>query len=291
MLDVRFSMFGLSIQFRTSKNKNRTSKRNPYKIMKKNVFIALFILWSGFGAFAQRYNSEPNYGGGYGGGGFWGNFYKMKMGFKFSPGVIFNYVESSKNFKGFASNGGNIRLSLGPVVDLYMAEKYAFSTGLWYTVKSVNYSMHRNFYDNELFKTTPLTPDEAIGTEANFNLQYLQLPVTFKIFSDRILQDTPIFLQFGGTFDLKINEKALDKTRNPLFQLQERLPSSQSVFGFGDVGLLLGIGGEKPLSNGGDVFFFGLQYQRGLVEINRERTFGDLITKNGAFYLDFGVKF
>jgi hypothetical protein len=259
----------------------------PYKIMKKNVFIALFILWSGLGAFSQRYSSEGNYGGG----GFFGNFYKLKMGFRLSPGFIINYVEASKNFKGFESNGTNVRLSLGPVADFYISEKYAFSTGLWYTIKSVNYSMHRTFYDNDLFKTTPLTPDELIGTEANFNLQYLQVPLTFKIFSDKIVQDTPIFLQFGGTLDLKIAEKALDKTRNPLFQFQERLGSSQSVFGFGDVGLLLGIGAEKPLGGGGDSFFFGIQYQRGLVEINRERTFGDLVTKNGAFYLDFGVKF
>jgi hypothetical protein len=57
------------------------------------------------------------------------------------------------------------------------------------------------------------------------------------------------------------------------------------------VGLLLGIGGEKSLNRGGDAFFFGIQYQRGLSEINRDRTFGDLVTKNGAFYLDFGVKF
>lgn len=256
--------------------------------MKKNVFIALFILWSGFGAFSQRYNSDRNYGGG---SGFLGNFYKMKMGFKFSPGFIINYVESSKNFKGFESNGANVRLSLGPVADFYMSEKYAFSTGLWYTVKSVNYTMHHTFYDNELFKSTPLTMDEAIGKEANFNLQYLQVPITFKIFSDKVLEDIPLYLQFGGTLDLKIAEKALDKTRNPIFQYQERLASSQSVFGFGDVGLLLGIGAEKPLSRGGDVFFFGIQYQRGLIEVNRDKTFGDLITKNGAFYLDFGVKF
>lgn len=151
--------------------------------------------------------------------------------------------------------------------------------------------MHGNFYDNDLFKSTPLTADEIRGTEANFNLQYLQLPLTMKIFSDNILDDTPVYLQFGGTIDIKIAEKALDKTRNALFQYQERLASSQSIFSFGDVGLLLGIGGEKSISRGGDAFFFGLQYQRGFVEINRSRTFGDLITKNGAFYLDFGVKF
>jgi hypothetical protein len=158
-------------------------------------------------------------------------------------------------------------------------------------VKSVNYTLHANFYENELFKKIPLTSDEIKGTGAEYNLQYLQLPVTMKIFSDKIWDDTPVFLQFGGTLDLKIAEKPLDKTRNALFQYQERLESSQSIFSIGDVNLLLGIGGEKPLGSGGDAFFFGLQYQRGLIEINRTKTFSDLITKNGILFLDFGVKF
>ena len=258
--------------------------------MKKNVLLSLFILLGVYEGYSQRYNSEPRYERN-DGPSFFSRFYKLKMGFKFSPGFLINYVESSKNFKGFASNGANVRLSLGPVVDMYITDKYAFSTGLWYTVKSVNYTMHGSFYDNELFKTNPLTVDEVRGKEANFNLQYLQLPLTMKIFSDQIVQDTPIFLQFGGTLDLKIAEKALDKPRNALYQFQERLATSQSIFGLGDIGLLIGIGAEKSLNRGGDAFFFGIQYQRGLTEINRDRTFGDLVTKNGAFYLDFGVKF
>ena len=258
--------------------------------MKKNVLLGLFILLGVYQGYSQRYNSRPNNEKNYDGG-FFGRFYKLKMGFKFSPGFIINYVDASKNFKTFASNGADIRLSLGPVVDMYITDKYAFSTGLWYTVKSVNYVINGNFYDNELFKTTPLTTDEIRGTKANFNLQYLQIPITMKIFSDQILQDTPLFLQFGGTLDLKIAEKALDKSRNALFQYQERLASSQSIFSLGDIGLLLGIGGEKSLNRGGDAIFFGIQYQRGLSEINRDRSFGDLVTKNGAFYLDFGIKF
>ncbi len=258
--------------------------------MKKNVLLVLFILLGVYQGYSQRYNSKPNNEKNYDGG-FFGRFYKLKMGFKFSPGFIINYVDASKNFKTVTSNGADIRLSLGPVVDMYITDKYAFSTGLWYTVKSVNYTMHGSFYDNELFKTTPLTTDEIRGTKANFNLQYLQVPITMKIFSDQILQDTPLFLQFGGTLDLKIAEKVLDKSRNALFQYQERLASSQSIFGLGDIGLLLGIGGEKSLNRGGDAIFFGIQYQRGLSEINRDRSFGDLVTKNGAFYLDFGIKF
>jgi len=254
--------------------------------MKKNVFLSLFILLGVYQAYSQNYNFESNSGSG-----FFSRFYKLKIGFKFSPGFIINYVDASKDFKTFASNGANVRLSLGPVVDIYITDKYAFSTGLWYTVKSVNYTIHGSFYDNELFITTPLTKDEIRGTEANFNLQYLQLPITMKIFSDEILQGTPLFLQFGGILDLKIAEKALDKSRNPLFQYQQRLASSQSIFGLGDVGLLLGIGGEKLINRGGDTFFFGIQFQRGFLEINRDHSFGDLVTKNGAFYLDFGVKF
>lgn len=258
--------------------------------MKKNVLLFLFILFGIYQGYSQKYNSRQNNWRN-SDGGFLNHFYKLKIGFKFSPGFIINYVDAVKNFKTFASDGANVRLSLGPVVDMYITDKYAFSTGLWYTVKSVNYTMHGSFYDNELFKTAPLTAEEIRGTGANFNLQYLQVPITMKIFSDQILQDTPLFLQFGGTLDLKIAEKALDKSRNALFQYQERLPTSQSVFGLGDVGLLVGIGGEKSLNRGGDAFFFGIQYQRGLSEINRDRSFGDLVTKNGAFYLDFGVKF
>lgn len=258
--------------------------------MKKNVLLSLFILFGVYEGHSQRFNSEPNFGGN-DGGGFFSRFYKLKMGFKLSPGFIINYVESSKSFKGFASSGANARLSLGPVVDMYITDKYAFSTGLWYTVKSVNYTMHGSFYDSELFKANPLTVDEVRATGANFNLQYLQLPLTMKIFSDQIVEDMPIYFQFGGTLDLKIAEKALDKSRNALFQYQERLPSSQSIFGLGDIGLLIGIGAEKSLNRGGDAIFFGIQYQRGLTEINRDRTFGDLVTKNGAFYIDFGVKF
>ena len=258
--------------------------------MKKNVLLSLFILLGVYEAYSQRYNSELNRRRN-DESSFFSRFYKLKVGFKFSPGFITNHVESSKNFRGFASSGANVRLSLGPVVDMYITDKYAFSTGLWYTVKSVNYTMHGSFYDNELFKMNPLTTDEVRGTGANFNLQYLQLPLTMKIFSDQIVQDTPIFLQFGGTLDLKIAEKALDKSRNALFQYQERLAASQSIFGLGDVGLLIGVGGEKSINRGGDAIFFGIQYQRGFTEINRDRSFGDLVTKNGAFYLDFGVKF
>ena len=116
--------------------------------MKKNVLLSLFILLGVYQGYSQKYNSDPNFGGNYGGG-FFSRFYKLKMGFKFSPGFIINYVDASKNFKGFDSNGANVRLSLGPVIDMYITDKYAFSTGLWYTVKSVNYSMHGNFYDND----------------------------------------------------------------------------------------------------------------------------------------------
>ncbi|MEY4539879.1 MAG: hypothetical protein RLZZ306_1636 [Bacteroidota bacterium] len=126
--------------------------------MKKNVLLSLFILLGVYEGYSQRYNSEPRYERN-DGPGFFSRFYKLKMGFKFSPGFLINYVESTKNFKGFASNGANVRLSLGPVVDMYITDKYALSCGLWYCVYSVNYSLHGSFFDTELFNTNPFSWD------------------------------------------------------------------------------------------------------------------------------------
>lgn len=254
--------------------------------MKKNAFLVLFILLVVTRGYAQNYGYGSRYGGGYRSG-----LYKLKMGFKFSPTVTINEVEASKDFRDLDATGINLKMSLGPIIDFYFTEKYAFSTGLWYTVKGVSYSVGNNFYNNDLFDTYPLNADERIGTKAAFNLQYLQVPVTLKIFSDGVFSDTPVYLQFGGTFDLKIAEKPIDKTSNPLYQYSQRVGNQPSIFNLGDINLLLGFGVEKRMGGGDDSFIFGIQYQRGLTEINHSKGFSDLITKNGLIMLDLGLKF
>ena len=254
--------------------------------MKKNAFLVLFILLMITRGYAQNYGYPSGYGGGYGNG-----LYKLKIGFKFSPTITLNEVDASKEFRDFDASGINLKMSLGPVIDFYFAEKYAFSTGLWYSVKGVSYAVGSSFYDNDLFGTYPLTADEHTGNKAAYNLQYLQVPVTLKIFSDGVFSDTPVYLQFGGTFDLKIAEKPIDRTSNPLYQYSQRVMNQPDVFSLGDINLLLGFGIEKRINGGDDSFIFGIQYQRGLTEINHTKGYSNLITKNGLISLDLGLKF
>lgn len=249
--------------------------------MNKNVVLILFMILS-FPTFAQRYAGD--YDGGYGFGS------RIRMGFRFAPTIISNYVEAGRRFNGFDSGGLDMRVSLGPTADFFFAEKYAFSTGLLYTVKSVHYSVPSRFYNDEIFSASPVPKAEQSG-DASYNLQYLQVPLTLKLYTDELFDRTKMYIQCGGMVDIKVAEKPLEKYTNAIYQFQQRLPSNQNVFGFGDANLVLGLGLEYNLGRGMDAVFFGIQYQRGLVEINNQRAFDDLITKNNIIQLEMGVRF
>lgn len=258
---------------------------HTHKIMKKNAFLTLFILLLFLKTNAQSVRYDHRFQERYQG------LYKIKIGFKFSPIMAFNNLESSQDFKGIESSSTALSGSLGPIVDLYFTETTALSTGLLYTLKKVDYSVPDAFYNNDLFKKTPLLKEELHGKNAQFNLSYLQVPVTLKLYSDGLLSDCPAYLQFGGVFDWKIAETALDKANNPLFQYRERIPDQPKTFKPYGFNLMIGFGGETCLRDSNDTFFFGLQYQKGMTKINNIGAFGNLITENGMLMLDFGLKF
>ncbi|PQA54063.1 porin family protein [Siphonobacter curvatus] len=202
----------------------------------------------------------------------------VQMGFKVSPFISGHRIESAGEYSSFDNNGAGVRLSLGPIADFFFTDKYAFSTGLWYTVKRVNVRNSATFLSN-------LTPPGS-ATTSQFNLQYLQLPVTFKLLTNEVADRLRLFVQFGGVADLKLSEKPINRPLNALFLYNDSKDRSRS-FGFGDVNLLLAGGGEYALS-GSDALVFGLSYQRGLVNIYRDR---DLSIKSNCFFLDLAYKF
>lgn len=235
-----------------------------YKIMKKNVLITLFILLSVKG---------------------YSQYYGLQMGFKVSMNLVDNNVEGFGKYANFADNGLNLRIGLGPVADFYINEKYAISSGLFYTVKSVGFLVPKSFSSQNL----PNIATKDLASEAVFNLQYLQVPLTMKLFTSELFDRSRLFLQFGGLFDLKIAEKALDKTRNPLYLYEQTVSGQPDVFGFGDVNLLIGFGVEHRLSNG-EAILVGINYTRGLADIST-KTFQDINIKNNLFAIDLGFKF
>src|SRR4028119_466682 len=81
--------------------------------MKKIALLALFFFLS-FTGFSQS---------------------PVKLGLRFAPNISFNSVNSEGRLNNISNDGAAVRFSAGPIADFFFADNYAFSTGLWYTVK------------------------------------------------------------------------------------------------------------------------------------------------------------
>ncbi|WP_461096967.1 porin family protein [Spirosoma luteolum] len=203
----------------------------------------------------------------------------IEMGIRFAPSLNLNTAEGSGTYAGFRPNGAGVRLSVGPTLDYYFfKDRYAFSTGLWYTIKRSGFQMPGTFGQTRFI---PGAPEK----ESTYNLQYLQVPLTAKLFANDIAPGMRLYVQTGGLLSLKLAEKALDQARNALYLAETG--GSRRQYGFGDVELLLGTGVQYKL-NRNNAVNIGLSYQRGLINIARGSA---LVSKSRIVGLDLGFQF
>ncbi|MFN8353431.1 MAG: outer membrane beta-barrel protein [Spirosomataceae bacterium] len=206
-------------------------------------------------------------------------FRKIEMGFRFAPLLSANSLETDGVFDGTVNNGAAMRMSIGPYGDLFFAENYAFGTGLFYTVKRASVLTPKSF------------PKEVgVSSEGSYNLQYLQIPLTIKMFTNELVRDTRFYVQCGGLAEVKLAEKPLDKNVNALYRYYQTTSAPGEVlrlFSFADFGMVLGIGAEYEIG-GGLRLLTGLTYNRGLTDVMRDK---NLSMKNNVFCFDLGVKF
>ena len=195
---------------------------------------------------------------------------QVKIGLNFSPGIAFNRLnyERSPNDKNwnFSSNGVGLRFIAGPAVSFYFSENYAFTTGLWYSLKRTAYTYNDTNTTAEVDKV--------------YNLQYLLIPATFKLFTNEIATDTKIYFQLGGTADIKISEKQKGNSFK-----------NDAQFRFFDVSLLVGSGIELQMGES-TYFLAGLRYTRGLIDVIKSSNEGKHFDiKNELISLDLGIRF
>ena len=127
----------------------------------------------------------------------------------------------------------------------------------------------------------------APAGESVYNLQYLQIPLTVKMYANNIGPDLRGYIQCGGLLDIKLAEKALDPTTNALYKFANAGGSYQRQYGFMDFGVLLGAGVQYKINNVNAVNV-GLSYQRGLVNVFRA---DELESRNNTVALELGFKF
>ncbi|MTI20062.1 PorT family protein [Fulvivirga sp. RKSG066] len=194
-------------------------------------------------------------------------FSQFTIGLKFSPTLSTNRVEAKSDTASIGTNGNGLRLAIGPIADIQIRENYFLSTGLLFVSKRAG------------VEATGM-PNRA-DIEEEYGLQYLQVPVTMKLFTNEVALDKKIYFQVGATLDFNINE---EPKKQEYFLVED--------FFIFDSSLLIGMGMEYKVGVN-TVVFGGFTYQRGLVnQINDHAPLdGDINLKNDYISLDLGVKF
>ena len=193
----------------------------------------------------------------------------VKLGIQLSPAISVDRYDLNSATSTIDRGSSAFKLRFGAIADFSLTDTYFVTTGLIYAPKEVEFTY------NSL--GTPLFTEGV-------KLQYLQVPIALKMFTNEIMLDTKIYVKMGVMAEFKIGEKQIGV--NTL---------TNSEFRFFDTSLLLGAGVEYAIGTN-TIVFAGLSYNRGLININPNNyNIGGNVEKlkihNDLFNLDLGVKF
>ena len=192
---------------------------------------------------------------------------QTKLGLKLTSSIITQRISNSGDSIGI-SNGANAFVpSLTLFADLPLSKNYFFSTGIGYISKRINLSVQ--------------STDDNQSISKSYNIQYVQLPATLKLYTNEIALDKKLYFQFGPIFDIAVHTKE----SNPDLSVIDKF---QPI----DVTLLFGAGMEIQLAPN-TAMQIGMSYSRGLINIVSEaEVVGNGLTiKNDLYSIDIAVKF
>ena len=203
---------------------------------------------------------------------------QMEIGIQFSPTISGNRFIAEDKFNLEKSNN-TLRLGVGVIGDYFFSNNYAFSSGLLYRSKGAKIKYD---YSREDAGSTIRTSGED-----EIAIQYLEIPVTLKLFTNEVAPDVVLYFQVGGALGTKVaaqvnNKKVING---------EKASKRFNIF---EASAVLGTGAEMQLGQSTKLFC-GLTYLRGLSNIDdyyRDQL-GDknISVKNNGVSIDVGVKF
>ncbi len=205
-------------------------------------------------------------------------FAQWEIGIKISPSIGSNRVVSPSS-AGLNMKALNAKTHFGGgvIADYFFGANYAFSTGIIYNGKGAGVSYTDTKNGNKA------TTDE-------YGLQYLEIPVSIKLYTNDIATDTKLYFQAGMSLDprisAKVNGNKLDASDG-----DKKYTTQFNLF---DISALFGAGAEMQLGESTKIFG-GLSYHRGLIDIDDyyEERFDNknIEIKNSYLALDLGIKF
>ncbi|QMU27033.1 porin family protein [Adhaeribacter radiodurans] len=221
--------------------------------MKKITFICLLLAFTST-AFAQE----------------------LELGIKITPSIAGQRLIVPSNVD-FEKEGANFRFGFGVIADLYFTENAAFSTGLSFTGKGGSVS----------YPTSFIQPGVSGRTTDDISLQYLEIPLTVKLFTNEVAPDMRVYFQTGFSLNPRMGAKVNGEKLDPD---NKKYSKHFNVF---DADVILGTGLEYQVGETTKLFG-GLSYHRGLASIDdyyEERISDKIEVRNNIFSLDLGVKF
>lgn len=213
-------------------------------------------------------------------------FAQVEIGLKVSPSIAYLRTDSPGATL-FTSESAKVSFGGGIFVDYFFGENYAFNTGLFLTGKGGTIS----YLDRNPFSASPL-PDTRV--DQRIAIQYLEIPLTIKLFTNEVAPDTRLYFQLGGSLAVPVQTRINgDKYYTDSYDNNNQTKAGQHVLDI-DANLIGGFGAEYQLGQSTKLLA-GVSYHHGLIDFDRyfERTrgFSDVNIKNSVFALDLGLKF
>jgi hypothetical protein len=210
-------------------------------------------------------------------------FAQVEIGLKVSPSISYLRTDSPSGTS-FSSENSKFSFGGGIFMDYFFGENYAFNTGLFLTGKGGTIS----YYEPIIGASTRPQVSQKIA------VQYLELPLTIKLFTNEVAPDTRLYFQLGGSLAVPVQTRINgDKYYTDAYDNNNQTKAGQHVLDI-DANLIGGFGAEYQLGQSTKLLA-GVSYHHGLIDFDRyfqrTRNFSDVNIKNSIFALDLGLKF
>lgn len=191
---------------------------------------------------------------------------QLKIGLMVAPEISYGQVDHSSELTNIESDGSTLLGRFGLEFDYMGSDTYAFSTGLLYSPKRL------------ALKGT--AAGQTITEE--YKIQYVQVPITVKLFTSEIQPDLKAYFQLGFLAEVLVNDEPLEDDHVLVDEFQ-----------FFDLAFTAGAGVEYG-AGVNTIIYGGLCYDMGLVNVVKEfdsESSDDLSAKMRGWSLKLGLKF
>jgi len=192
---------------------------------------------------------------------------QTKLGLRLHPGVSTQRISYTNDNHSIGNGSNAFNLSALLFADFELSSNYFFNSGIGYTSKRININYK--------------TQGEPNSYNKNYNIQYVQIPATLKLYTNEISLDKKLYFQFGPLIEIAIHNKESNQELRVVEQFRPL-----------DISLLFASGLQFQLAPQ-TAIQIGIIYSRGLINVVKSSAdgIGDLTIKNDIYALDLSIKF